>query len=62
MILKIIEKCSCSGNCEVPVEQFMEVSRIYKEMAKKITGREIKKIENPREEILDALNKLKLIA
>ena len=55
------ERRNLAASYRVPVEQFMEVSRIYKEMAEKITGREIKEIENPREEILDVLNNLGLL-
>jgi phosphoribosylaminoimidazole-succinocarboxamide synthase len=40
---------------QVPVEAMMEVSELYCEIAERLTGSPVPKIENARQEILDAL-------
>ncbi len=45
----------------VPVSRFMDVSRVYTEMAEKITGKKLPKIMNAREEILEALRAYEII-
>lgn len=39
----------------LPLEALMDVSRTYTGIAEKITGREIKLSENPKQEIIDIL-------
>jgi len=43
-------------------EQMMEVSRLYIDLAEKITGKALPLSDNPKEEIIEALNKIGLIA
>ncbi len=49
------ERIELAASYRVPVEQMMEVSRVYSEIAREITGVTVPDIENPRAEILGAL-------
>jgi phosphoribosylaminoimidazole-succinocarboxamide synthase len=50
-----------AANYRVPVEEFNKVSSIYGSMANLITGRPVPNIENPKEEIMQALSEYKLL-
>ena len=50
------ERVRIARDYRVPVEQFMEVSRTYTDIAKRITGRTVSKVENPREGIMDVVS------
>jgi len=45
----------------VPADVFIKISDIYIKMVKEITGKNLPKIEKPREEIMDVLSKLGIL-
>ena len=55
------ERIELANTYRVPVEQMMEVSETYKNMAETITGQKLLEIEDPREEILDELTSYGLV-
>jgi phosphoribosylaminoimidazole-succinocarboxamide synthase len=55
------EKKDFASTYEVPYEVFMNVSKTYTNIAEKIIGSELPKVENPREEILESLSEFGII-
>ncbi len=55
------ERKELAKNTFIPVDEMMKISATYTAMAELITGKEIKKIENPRQEIFDALSSFKIM-
>ena len=49
------ERRELAASYRVPVEQMMEVSRVYRDIAEKITGVRVPEIQNARAEILGSL-------
>merc|ERR1712046_386180 len=45
------------GDTALPVKDLMDVSKTYTEIAEKIIGEKLKTSENPRQEIIDVLDK-----
>lgn len=56
------ERKELARTFEVPTEIFMRCGKLYTGLAKQITGNEVPKIENAREEILDSLSEYRLVA
>ena len=50
------ERLTLARETHLPVEMLMDVSSVYREIAEKITGRKMIKIENPRQEVIDVLS------
>jgi phosphoribosylaminoimidazole-succinocarboxamide synthase len=55
------ERKQTASEYRVPRAVFFEVSETYKNIARKITGKTVPEINNPREEIMDALAKYKIL-
>lgn len=47
---------------EIPLDQILELSGIYREIAENITGKPVPTVQNPREQIMDAMSELGLTA
>lgn len=58
---KMSERKELARDYRVPVEQFMETSKTYSDMAERITGKPLPQIENAREEIMEALSSYGLL-
>jgi phosphoribosylaminoimidazole-succinocarboxamide synthase len=58
---RMAERKQLAANYRVPVDVMMEVSQVYKNITEKITGTPIARIENPGEEILEALLPLGIV-
>lgn len=58
---RMSERKALAAATRVPVEEFMKVSETYRGIVVKIIGISVPTVDKPREEILDVLNKYKLI-
>lgn len=58
---KMPERKALTATYRVPVAQMMEVSQTYRDIAEILTGNPVPKVENPREEILDALTSFGIV-
>jgi phosphoribosylaminoimidazole-succinocarboxamide synthase len=55
------ERKKLAADFDVPITQMMEVSDTYKKLALDITGKEVPVVENPEEEVMDALADLGIL-
>ena len=52
---RMAERDELGKSFKVPVEALMATSRLYCEIAERLTGKPVPKIENARQEVVDAL-------
>ena len=53
---RLPERTALAAQTKLPPKMLLDLSAIYLDMARKITGKPLKKIENPRAEIIDVLH------
>lgn len=57
---RMAEREQLAHNTELPAELFAAVSKTYTDMAEAITGKTMKTVENPYQEIMQAMTEMKL--
>ncbi len=59
---RMAERVPLGETFKVPVESMMAIGELYSQMAERLTGSAVPRIENARQEILDALSSFGIVA